>query len=76
MFFLTPIFWMAGQAGRRTAFVTGNPFNALIDLVRVPIIDGTYQSNMMTTLGLTFIIITILAIMSTTLTRKKLYNWL
>ncbi len=76
MFFLTPIFWLPSQAGRRTLFVEGNPFNALIDLVRAPLINSDYSNGFVTTLSITMAVTIALAIFSYLSTRRKLYNWL
>ncbi len=39
LFFLTPIFWMPGQAGRvRTIFVDLNPAHHFVDIVRSPML--------------------------------------
>lgn len=76
MFFLTPIFWLPGQAGRRTLFVEANPFNVLIDLIRAPLINSPYPKSFALTLSITIVAVIILAIISFATTRNKIYNWL
>lgn len=40
--FVTPVFWShAGEGGLRTALYDYNPFTYFLDIVRVPIVDGS-----------------------------------
>ena len=40
MFFLTPVLWQPGLLGRHTWAAEWNPFNHLLEIVRVPLLDG------------------------------------
>jgi lipopolysaccharide transport system permease protein len=39
-FFITPIMWQPEQLGAHTWFLTLNPFNALLNVVRTPLLGG------------------------------------
>lgn len=75
-FFMTPIFWMPDQAAHRPMFTDGNPFYHLIELVRAPLL-GTMPSTMNWIVsGVACGVVALLAIVSVSMTRKRINLWL
>ena len=76
LFFLTPIFWMPAESSHHPGFILANPFHHLIQLVRAPILG-----EMATPLNWTFSLwacglVAVLAMLSASLTHKRLALWL
>lgn len=76
IFFLTPIFWMPSTMSHRPAFISANPFYHMIELVRAPMLGNVPDPvNWKVTLwcGAGAVL---LAIVSLTLTRRRINLWL
>jgi ABC-type polysaccharide/polyol phosphate export permease len=76
IFFMTPIFWMPSAVSHRPAFIHANPFYHLIELVRAPLLGGqptllNWQVSLWCCAG-----IAVFAVVSMSLTRKRLALWL
>jgi ABC-type polysaccharide/polyol phosphate export permease len=76
LFFLTPIFWMPAESTHHPAVVYANPFYHLIELVRAPLLG-----RMATELNWTFSLwccaaFAVLAVVSWSLTRKRIALWI
>jgi ABC-type polysaccharide/polyol phosphate export permease len=76
IFFLTPIFWMPSAVSHRPMFMQANPFYHLIELVRAPLLGGA-ATPLNWTIGLwCCAAAAVLAIITVSLTRKRLNLWL
>lgn len=76
LFFLTPILWPASEAGRRTMFVDGNPFNSLVNLIRDPLMGQVISDrDWIMSLGVTAGLV-LLAIPALGYARQRVLNWL
>lgn len=76
IFFLTPIFWMPSAAANRPMFVHANPFYHMVQLVRAPMLGAAPEPlNWHVTLWC-IAGTALLAIVSLTLTRRRLNLWL
>ena len=76
LFFLTPILWPESEAGRRTLFVDGNPFNALVNLVRDPLMGEAISGRDWSIAILTTAVIFALGLASLSFSRRRVLNWL
>lgn len=76
IFFLTPIFWMPSALSHRPMFTHANPFYHFIELVRAPLLGHepsylNWQVALWCCAG-----IAVAAVLSVTITRKRLNLWL
>jgi ABC-type polysaccharide/polyol phosphate export permease len=76
IFFLTPIFWMPSSVSHRPMFTAANPFYHMIELIRAPLL-GELPTELnwrvaMWCCGAAMI----LAVVSVSLTRRKVNLWL
>jgi ABC-type polysaccharide/polyol phosphate export permease len=76
VFFLTPIFWVAGAPGSRPIVVDLNPFYHLLEIVRRPLLgDFPTTTNWAVSLGV-LLLVTILGFATFGATRRKIFLWL
>jgi lipopolysaccharide transport system permease protein len=76
LFYITPIFWMPSAMSHRPGFIEYNPFYHLVELVRAPLLGGApTPQNWQWALGFCFAA-AIAAMVSISLTRKRLSLWL
>ncbi|MEM7670288.1 MAG: ABC transporter permease [Pseudomonadota bacterium] len=76
LFFLTPIFWPESQAGRRTLFIDGNPFNSLVNMVRDPLMGEWIATRDWALAGLFVLALCLLALPALAYSRSRVLNWL
>lgn len=76
VFFLSPIMWQASQASGRAAFVDGNPFYHLVEIVRAPIL-GELPSGRSWLVSLAVVVVlAIVALAYIPQAKRRLYLWL
>ena len=75
-FFLTPIFWMPTESAHNPAFIAGNPFYHLIQLVRAPLLGEMATVQNWNMALWTTAIVAVLALIVASVTRKRLALWL
>jgi lipopolysaccharide transport system permease protein len=76
IFFLTPIFWMPSAVSHRPMFMHANPFYHLIELVRAPLL-GEAATPLNWSVGLWCCAgAAVLAVLTASLTRRRLNLWL
>jgi len=75
-FFLTPIFWMPTESTHNPAFISANPFYHLIQLVRAPLLGEMATAENWNVALWTGAIVAVLAVISASITRKRLALWL
>lgn len=76
LFFLTPILWPESEAGRRTMFVEGNPFNSLVNLIRDPLMGEAIPSrDWLIAIGVSALLM-LIALPSLSYARERVLNWL
>ncbi len=76
IFFLTPIFWMPNGASHRPLFAAANPFYHLIELIRAPLLGNFPTALDWQVASWTCAGVAALAIISVSLTRRRLNLWL
>ena len=76
LFFLTPILWPESEAGRRTMFVDGNPFNALVNLVRDPLMGEAIAGRDWAMAGAASAAVLALGLGALAFSRQRVLNWL
>ena len=76
LFFLTPILWPESEAGRRTQFVDGNPFNSLVNLVRDPLMGEAIAGRDWAVAAGTTAVLFVAALLSLSYARHRVLNWL
>lgn len=76
LFFLTPILWPESEAGRRTMFVEGNPFNSLVNLIRDPLMGEIISArDWIMSIGVTALLMA-LSLFALSYARQRVLNWL
>ena len=76
MFFLTPIIWRVEDVGRAKDWVKYNPFVYYLDIIRVPVLTGTYPVESWMIVGILTTVGFTLAISSFAWSRQKIIFWL
>jgi lipopolysaccharide transport system permease protein len=75
-FFLTPVLWMREQGRVPAAVVDWNPLYHLLELVRAPLM-GSFPTAANWTVGLGLVAAAgLLAVITLSMTRKRIYLWL
>lgn len=76
IFFLTPIFWLPDAVNHRPMFIHANPFYHMIELIRAPLLGQPATAlNWQVSLWCCAIAI-LLALVSVSLTRRRVNLWL
>jgi lipopolysaccharide transport system permease protein len=76
IFFLTPIFWMPSAVSHRPMFTHANPFYHMIELVRAPLLGEPASQLNWLVAAWCCAAAAMLAVLTTSLTRKRLILWL
>lgn len=76
LFFLTPILWPESEAGRRTMFVEGNPFNSLVNLIRDPLMGEAIAGRDWIMSSVVTVFLVLLAMPALGYARQRVLNWL
>lgn len=76
IFFLTPIFWMPSSVSHRPMFTHANPFYHMVELVRAPLLGEPASQLNWAVAAWCCAGAAVLAVITTSLTRKRLILWL
>lgn len=76
MFFMTPIFWMPGSNMDRHIVLDANPFYHLIEIFRRPLLGGELPLANWIVSFLVLGSMSLLALVSLAITRKRVFMWL
>ena len=76
IFFLTPVFWKPTPEMAGSIFIDRNPFYAMVEVIRSPVLAGAVSPKAMAYLTLLAVIGWSVAILSYNLTRRRVVHYL